>query len=85
MKKILILSAAALLTFACMEQTPQKSGQELFYEKCTGCHGTEISLNLNADKSRWDSIVDRMKRHGADVSSAEKKLIVEFLTGNDKG
>lgn len=58
------------------------SDEDLFYSKCTQCHGEKIILDKRYDKGTWEKTVKKMKSYGADFSSSESKKIVEFLIKN---
>jgi len=69
-----------LLFFATMIYAT--SEEELFYTKCTQCHGEEIILNKKYDKGTWKKTVKKMKSYGANISSSESKKIIDFLIKN---
>lgn len=58
------------------------SEEELFYTKCTQCHGEGIILNKKYDRGTWEKTVKKMKSYGANISSSESKKIIEFLIKN---
>lgn len=71
----LIIIAAAAFAFAA------QPGEDIFYNKCSLCHGTGLALNKTKSLEQWKSTVARMVKHGLDISSAEEKAVAEFLAG----
>ena len=55
------------------------SDEELFYSKCSQCHGTGIITNKKLSKKEWERTVKKMKSYGAKLSSSEIKKIVDYL------
>ncbi|UOD34880.1 cytochrome c [Deferribacteraceae bacterium V6Fe1] len=78
MKKIISLSLLLLVA----NMIYATSDEELFYTKCTQCHGEGIILNKKYDKSTWKKTVKKMKSYGANISSSESKKIVDYLVKN---
>ncbi|WP_035250500.1 hypothetical protein [Desulfocurvus vexinensis] len=62
-------------------------GPTLVMSRCTRCHDTvRICRNLRGKgKDAWDVTVTRMMMRGAQVDSAEKALIVDYLFGLPAG
>ncbi len=53
MKKILILSAFAIITFSCADKkakTPGVDGRKVFKQNCVVCHGLDGKLGANGSK-----------------------------------
>ncbi|MBZ4644022.1 MAG: hypothetical protein PWQ25_548 [Deferribacteres bacterium] len=78
MKKIfifLVLIFSAAFIFALTDE-------ELFYSKCTSCHGEGIILNKKLTAGQWEKTIKKMKSYGANVSSSEVNKIAEFLARN---
>jgi len=77
---IIILTLALTLTaFAKI------SGEDKFYEKCTSCHGSALSLNKKKNKAQWEYTIKRMKSHGMSIKKQETKAIAEFLSTSRQG
>jgi len=58
-------------------------GSDIFYKKCTGCHGSALSLNNKKNESQWASTIKRMEKHGLSISSSETKAVAKFLSGGN--
>jgi cytochrome c-type biogenesis protein CcmH/NrfF len=59
--------------------TTSKDGSTLLQERCTVCHNlsrVESSRHTSAD---WKTIVDRMIGKGAQLTSDEETLVVDYL------
>ncbi|MCB4203596.1 cytochrome c [Deferribacterales bacterium Es71-Z0220] len=78
MKKIIFITSLLLVVTISYAT----SDEELFYTKCTQCHGEGIILNKKYDKSTWKKTVKKMKSYGANISSSESKKIVDYLVKN---
>lgn len=53
--------------------------EELFYSKCSLCHGTSIITSKKLVKKDWEKTVKKMKGYGAKLSSLEIKRIADYL------
>lgn len=53
--------------------------EEIFYSKCSSCHGTGIITNKKLTKKEWEKKVKKMKSYGANLSSSDIKIITEYL------
>ncbi|MFT4536581.1 MAG: cytochrome c6 [Saprospiraceae bacterium] len=78
MKKILILSAFAIITFSCADKKVKTSGvdgRKVFKQNCVVCHGLDGKLGLNGSK---DLALSKM-------SLDERKAIIKNGKGNMVG
>lgn len=74
MKKLLILSVFAIVTFSCADKkakTPGVDGKKVFKQNCVVCHGLDGKLGANGSKDLTQS----------KLSLDERKAIVK----NGKG
>jgi len=76
-KTVLILLSAVLAAVSYAAQ----SGEDVFYSKCTSCHGSALSLNKKKSVQQWKATIQRMEKHGLSISSSETKAVAEFLSG----
>jgi cytochrome c5 len=76
-KTVFIILATVLAAGAYAAQ----SGSNIFYSKCTSCHGSALSLNKKKSTQQWEDTVRRMTKHGLSISSSETKAVAEFLSG----
>ena len=60
--------------------SPSASGSDVFQRRCVGCHGVDIVAQQRLASAAWDREIDKMTRWGANVSSDEKKELVEYLS-----
>lgn len=57
------------------------SPQDIFYAKCSSCHGSALSLKAKKTESQWMDTIKRMKKHGLDISGGDAKAVAKFLSG----
>lgn len=69
---VFILFTFVVLGFGMTEE-------ELFYSKCSQCHGTGIITDKKLSKNDWEKTVKKMKVYGANLSSSEIKRITNYL------
>lgn len=78
------LAAAALLQAATVPaQTaalPQGSGKAALVRVCTQCHGIAVVTAAKRPREEWQDVVNNMVRRGANASTAEISVIVQYLT-----
>jgi len=55
--------------------------EDLFYSKCSRCHGSELSLKKKKTYDQWIVTIKRMENFGLDISRGERKDIAAFLAG----
>ena len=55
------------------------NGEELVNERCTTCHTRERIDNEDEDEEGWTAIVDRMIAYGAQLNSAERQAVIDYL------
>ena len=77
---LLILAFAALFT-AC---TATDRGTRIINKKCTRCHSTKRIYAYKRSKEEWQDIIERMKRHGAEIDKEEIAFLVEYLSAKKK-
>ena len=56
-----------------------KAGEQLFAQRCNGCHVLETVTALRATREEWHEIVERMVMNGAQVTEPEMEAIVSYL------
>jgi competence ComEA-like helix-hairpin-helix protein len=57
-----------------------KSGEDLFVDKCSTCHGTERALVAPRTKKGWKGVLADMANLGATLDAGEQEAILGFLT-----
>ncbi len=55
-------------------------GQKLLKERCTSCHGLDKINNKKTDRAGWEKIIDDMVKKGAKLNSAEKTILIDYLS-----
>jgi len=82
----LALAIACALTLsvgvASGSQQPSGSqnGEEVFLNRCSGCHGTERALVAPRTKKGWEVVLAEMVNNGAQLETGESEAILAFLT-----
>jgi cytochrome c5 len=79
-----VVAAAAVLAVAAFgasaqDTTPDK-GEQLQNAACLSCHDLRPIETAALDKAGWTMVVDSMIQKGADVKTADKPVLVDFLT-----
>ncbi|MDA3970653.1 MAG: hypothetical protein PF442_04825 [Desulfobulbaceae bacterium] len=85
-KTIICLVGSALIAgsgIALAAETSAQDAKPLFEQKCSMCHSIEKPKSMKKTGSEWEATVMRMKNgHGAQLTDAEAKLIIEYLSKN---
>jgi len=58
---------------------PVADGATLLQERCTACHTLERVESARKAPEEWEQTVDRMVRRGAQLTEAERVVLVEYL------
>ena len=56
-------------------------GEELYYNKCSGCHRLHPKTEFTSEK--WESDIEEMSKK-AKLNEDEKRMIIEYLTNGKK-
>jgi len=56
-------------------------GEKLVQERCTRCHDLERIYSAEKDRDGWEKTVDRMIGNGAQLDDAERRAVIEYLSG----
>jgi hypothetical protein len=59
--------------------TPTVDAQALILEKLQNHHGIDRVLSAKHTREEWNATLDRMNGYGANISDAEKKIIIDYL------
>jgi cytochrome c5 len=54
-------------------------GAALVSERCTVCHSAERIENAAKDRDQWEDTVKRMIGKGAQLTSDEKDILINYL------
>lgn len=58
---------------------PASDGATLLRERCATCHGVDRVESARKTAEEWKQTVDRMIRRGAQLTEAERSVLVEYL------
>jgi cytochrome c5 len=73
------LLAVAAFTASAQDAAPDK-GEQLQNAACLSCHDLRPIQTAALDKAGWTMVVDSMIQKGAEVKTADKPVLVDFLT-----
>ena len=62
------------------QASSSQSGEEVFLNRCSTCHGTERALVAPRTKKGWEGVLAEMVNNGAQLEAGESEAIVAFLT-----
>ena len=65
---------------AVPEQAPAEDGEALLEARCSGCHSADRARQVTKTRDGWDQSVTRMIDKGAQLTEAEKAVLVDYLT-----
>lgn len=54
-------------------------GLALIQEKLANHHGLDVILSAKKNREEWNATLDRMNSYGANISDAEKQVIIDYL------
>ena len=63
--------------------SPGVDGATLLQERCTVCHSLARVTSRQLTIDQWQNIVNRMIQRGAQLTSSEYKILVEYLAETD--
>ena len=65
---------------AVPEQAPADDGEALLEARCSTCHSADRARQVTKTGDEWDQSVSRMIDKGAQLTEAEKAVLVDYLT-----
>jgi hypothetical protein len=74
---VLVASLVVVLLAAC---SGGPSGRELLESRCDTCHSLELITSSDKTAQGWKVTVDRMIMRGAELTDAERDILIEYLT-----
>ncbi len=80
---VILITLTALLLAGCSSKPSAEDiakGKELTYSRCTTCHSSENFEHHRYSRAEWQSIIQRMMKHGAQYTPEEQGLIADFLS-----
>lgn len=84
MKSVMLFGVAIvcglILSVDVATGSQAKSGEDLFLDKCSTCHGTDRALVAPRTKKGWEGVLADMANLGATLDPAEQEAILGFLT-----
>ena len=71
---------APLSETAIPEQAPAQDGEMLLEARCSTCHSADRAKQVNKTRDGWEQTVTSMTNRGAQLTEAEKTVLVDYLT-----
>ena len=65
---------------AIPEQAPAQDGATLLEARCSTCHSADRARQVTKTRDGWDQTVTSMINRGAQLTEAEKVVLVDYLT-----
>lgn len=84
MKRIAAIALAVclgLLAACTAEKPPRSECGSILRARCASCHEVGWSCRKlgTRDRARWGATIDRMVKHGAELTVAEKTVLLDCL------
>jgi cytochrome c2 len=76
----LILMALVAACGSSPTEAPAIDGATLLETRCSTCHSTDRATQLTKTSDEWEQTVTRMIGNGAQLTDAEKVVLVDYLT-----
>src|SRR5215467_3123857 len=73
---------AAMFGIARAQDTASDRGEQIQNAACLSCHDLRPIQTASYDGAGWTMVVDSMVEKGAEVKTADKPALVDFLTRN---
>ena len=83
---VIILAVGILAACTQYEDTPSADKSEaeiLIDERCSTCHSANKVYSENLSQEEWSDVFDDMIAKGADVSEAEKTIMIDWLVSGN--
>jgi len=61
------------------QQLPEGKGKPILETTCTECHGLDMIIEEPRTKGQWESVVNKMRQGGANVSDQQFGELVAYL------
>lgn len=78
----LVMMPALVACSPGKQEQPKAPGLALLDAKCSVCHGADRPKNAKKSKEQWEETVTRMIGKGAQISEAEKPVLIDYLVKN---
>jgi cytochrome c5 len=79
---LMVLLAACGSSSSEPTQAPAIDGATLLETRCSTCHGVDRATSLTKTADEWEQTVTRMVSNGAQLTDAEKSVLVDYLAQN---
>ncbi len=64
---------------ALTAQAPAPGGETLLMTRCSVCHSADRATRAKKTREQWEQTVTRMIGRGAELTEAEKTVLVDYL------
>jgi hypothetical protein len=70
---------APVVTEVLPTEAPVLDGAALLESRCTACHNLDRVKQAKKTQAQWESTVNRMIQKGAQLTDAEKAILLQYL------
>lgn len=77
-------ASPAATTASSSGGTSVADGKTLLETRCVSCHSLAKVVNQHGDASQWQQVVTAMVNRGAQLTTDEQKVLVQYLADNFK-
>jgi len=77
-------SAATATSSSSSSSSSTADGKTLLESRCAACHSVSRVTKMSGTADEWKSVVDNMINRGAQLTSAEEAVLVDYLAATYK-
>jgi len=81
MRRLMALACISVWGLAA-QALPEGKGRAQVQRICAQCHGLDVVTGMRANKDQWAAVVDDMVGRGANGTSDDFELVVQYLATN---
>jgi mono/diheme cytochrome c family protein len=78
-QKWLVAALLLALAWVLAQGLPEGEGKALVEQRCSVCHGLGVITGNRLSAAEWDAVVGSMIGNGAQLSDAEREVVVAYL------
>jgi hypothetical protein len=69
----------AIRELDAVQETPMQDGPALLKSHCARCHATAWFDQIDKSRAEWETVLERMKSLGVQLSDTEKDILLDYL------
>lgn len=87
MKRVLLLLPVAAVLWCAVDDgnaslLPDGPGKDTVAKLCVECHSVDRMRTNRIGRDEWNDKINDMRDRGADISDADNKILLDYLTAN---